>query len=172
MNIRQEQPNDYEEVYELVRKSFSTASYSDGDEQDYLNGLRKSENFIPELSLVVENDDGKIIGQIVLYKMIIVTANGHRTELVLSPICVHPDYFRRGIARAMMEHALRIADSLGYNAVFLCGDPNIYKKLGFRPSYEYNIIHCKDKEKNTDWCMVREIKKGLLDNVKGTIDIV
>ena len=70
MTIREEMPSDYDEVCELVKKSFATNSDDDGTTHDYLSQLRKKDVFIPELSLVAENDDGKIIGQIVLYKKI------------------------------------------------------------------------------------------------------
>jgi predicted N-acetyltransferase YhbS len=109
MKIRQERPSDYDEVYQLVKKSFATSSHADGTEPDYLNEVRKKDTFIPRLSLVAENEDGRLVGQIVLYKMTIVSRDGDITQLVLSPICVHPDYFRRGIARAMMEKAFQIA---------------------------------------------------------------
>ena len=64
---------------------------------DYLAELREKDVFVPELSLVAQNDDGQIIGQIVLYKTTITTPRGECVELLLSPICVHPNYFRRGI---------------------------------------------------------------------------
>jgi predicted N-acetyltransferase YhbS len=200
--IRQEQPIDYPEVYELVKMSFTASSQSDGTEADYLNDVRKKDAFIPELSLVAENDRGEIIGQIVLYKTEVtvtdeatatdevsaideVTATSEVTvtaevtatsevitELVLSPLCVHPDYFRRGIARALMEKAFIIAKSLGYSAVFLCGDPEFYRKVGFRPSYEHGIFHITDTSRNAEWCMVRELTEGVLRGMCGTVDIL
>jgi len=103
MKIRQEKPSDYNEVYELVKISFATNSDDDGTTSDYLNEIRKKDTFIPELSLVAEDDNGKIIGQIVLYKMMIDTKNGKIVELLLSPICVHPEYFCKGIARTMIK---------------------------------------------------------------------
>jgi len=168
--IRQERPSDYAEVYELVKVSFATTSHSDGTEPDYLNDLRKKDVFIPELSLVAENDDGRLVGQIVLYRTDITTPEGTLTELVLSPICVHPDYFQRGIARAMIEEALNRAGGMGFRAVFLCGDPDIYGRLGFIPSYRYNIFHTNDK--TADWSMVRKLYVGSLAGITGTIDIV
>ena len=107
MKIRQETPADYAEVYELVKISFATST-NEG-EWDYLNEVRKKAAFIPELSLVAENDDGRLVGQIVLYKTDITTPEGAVTQLLLSPISVHPDYFRRGIATAMMKEAFQIA---------------------------------------------------------------
>lgn len=172
MKIRQEQESDYQRVYTLVNTSFATASHFDGTEADYLNEVRKKDSFIPELSLVVENENGDIIGQIVLYKASIVSYDKTVTELVLSPICVHPDYFRQGIAHAMMEKAFEIARGLGYKAVFLCGEPQLYRKFGFVPTYEYDIYHITDTNQNADWCMSLELVEGALKNISGTIDIV
>ena len=174
MIIRQECSSDYDEVYQLVKTSFAAVQIdeSEPDEHNYLNELRKKESFIPELSLVAENGDGALIGQVVLYKTIIATPQGELTELLLSPICVHPDYFRRGIARAMVEESLRIAGKMGFKAVFLCGDPKIYGKLGFVPSYRYNIFHKDDESKAAEWSMVRELYNGSLNGVSGTVDTV
>jgi predicted N-acetyltransferase YhbS len=172
MLIRQETPSDYNEVNELVKISFATNSDDDGKTPDYLNELRKKDVFIPELSLVAENEYGKIIGQIVLYKTIITTSRMELTELLLSPICVHPDYFRRGVARAMINEAFKIAKTMGYKAVFLCGEPELYKKLGFVPSYKYNIFHVSDVSKNAEWSMVYELTAGGLEGITGTVDTV
>ena len=176
MIIREERPSDYSWVYELVKKSFATVYDSDGTEPDYLNELRKKDVFIPELSLVAELESGMLVGQIVLYKTSIITPNKTVTALVLSPLCVHPDYFRQGIARALMERSFEIAKNLGYTAVFLCGDPQFYRKIGFVPSYEHGIYHITDAEGNAEWCMVRELVdgtlKGTLKNISGTVDIV
>jgi predicted N-acetyltransferase YhbS len=170
MKIRQETFDDYDEIYNLVKTSFATSSHADGTEPDYLNSVRKKDEFIPELSLVAEHEDGKLIGQVVLYKTVITTESEPIIELLLSPICVHPKYFQRGIARSMMEEAFIIAKNMGYKAVFLCGNPDFYHKIGFRPTYEYEIFHIKDESKNVEWSMVRELEKGYLDNIKGTIN--
>jgi predicted N-acetyltransferase YhbS len=169
MRIRQETRSDYDEVYELLKASFATST-NEG-EWDYLNEVRKKDTFIPRLSLVAEDDDGKLVGQIVLYKTDITTPDGPFTELLLSPICVHPERFRKGIARAMMREAFAIARDLGYMAVFLCGDPAFYHRMGFRPSYEFNIYHVADKTKNAQWCMALELVEGALKGKQGTIDI-
>ena len=173
MIIRQEQPSDYDEVYQLVKESFSTVySDSEPDEHEYLDELRKKDCFIPKLSLVAEHEDGKIVGQVVLYKTVVTTAQGPLTELLLSPICVHPCYFRRGIARAMIEEVLKKAKDMGFRAVFLCGDPETYRRLGFVPSYSYNIFHIDDDTKTAEWSMVRELYDGSLSGISGMIDTI
>jgi len=174
MIIRQEKPEDHSEVYLLVKTAFTAVSINgdEPDEHEYLNELRGKDTFIPELSLVAESDDGKLIGQIVLYKTVITGLRENCTELVLSPISVHPDHFRQGIARLMVEEALRLAGEMGYKAVFLCGAPEIYRKLGFVPSYLFNIFHKDDDSKTAEWSMVREIYGGALTGVTGTVDTV
>ena len=172
MIVRQEKPSDYDEVYELVKISFATTFNDDGTTPDYLNEVRKKDTFIPELSLVAETDDGKIVGQIVLYKTDITTSNKKITELLLSPICVHPKYFRRRIARTMIDESFRIAKQMGYKAVFLCGEPEVYRKFGFIPSYKYGIYHISDNSKNAKWSMVYELVKEGLNDITGTVDTV
>jgi predicted N-acetyltransferase YhbS len=170
--IRQERPLDYAKVYQLVKMSFATSLQDDGTVPDYLEGLCKKDTFIPELSLVTEDVDEKIIGQIVLYKTVITTPCGELVELLLSPICVHPDYFRRGIARAMIKKALDIAKRMGFRAVFLCGNPEIYGKMGFLPTYHYNIFHKNDETKTAKWSMVYELYFGALNGISGTLTTV
>jgi predicted N-acetyltransferase YhbS len=169
MTIRQEKPADYSEVYQLVKVAFESNEATDGTVPDYLNELRAKDVFIPELSLVAEKD-GRIVGQITLYKTDIVTSHCKQTELLLSPISVHPNFFRQGIARAMTERALNLAKAMGYRAVFLCGNPDFYRRLGFVPSFEYSIYHKNDK--SAEWSMVKELYADALHGVTGTIDTV
>jgi Predicted acetyltransferase len=168
MTIRQETPSDYEEVYEMVKTSFATTDYSDGTEQDYLNGIRTKNTFIPSLSLVAEIN-GKIVGQIVLYEIEIECENGNETHLLLSPLSVHTDYFKQGIGTKLIKESCSRAAALGYKAVFLCGSPAYYERFGFVPTYEHEIYHTKDK--TAKWCMVKELEKGCIKETKGLIDI-
>ena len=68
LTIRQENKNDYEEVYKVIKTAFETAEHSDGNEQELVVALRKSDNFIPELSLVAVMDN-KIVGYILQKNM-------------------------------------------------------------------------------------------------------
>lgn len=44
--IRQETPEDYKEVYELIAEAFASAEHADGNEQDLVVALRKGNSFI------------------------------------------------------------------------------------------------------------------------------
>ena len=63
MLIRRENESDYEKVYDVVKASFESAEYADGNEQELVNALRNGDSYIPELSLVAE-EEGNIVGYI------------------------------------------------------------------------------------------------------------
>ena len=168
MIIRQETPQDYHIVNRMVKLSFSTNADSDKTESDYLKSIRMKDTFIPELSLLAL-ENGTIVGQIVLYEMSIQLRDRTLTELVISPLSVHPEYFKQGIATVLIEAGLAKALKMGYKAVFLCGDPNFYGKFGFMPTYHYGIHHIKDI--HAEWCMVKELENNFLNEIAGFIDI-
>ena len=98
LTIRQENKNDYEEVYNVIKTAFETAEHSDGNEQDLVVALRKSDNFIPELSLVAVMNN-KIVGYILFTKIKI----GKQEELALAPLGVLPEYQKQGIGSALIQ---------------------------------------------------------------------
>lgn len=52
ITIRQEHPKNYQTTEEVVKSAFSTLAYSDNHEHYLVNRIRKSDAFIPELSIV------------------------------------------------------------------------------------------------------------------------
>ena len=42
MIIRQERPEDYDTVYHVVKEAFENAEYTDGNEQNFIDGLFQS----------------------------------------------------------------------------------------------------------------------------------
>lgn len=63
INIRKATAIDYPIIYEVVKASFKDAEHCDGNEKDLVIALSKSNAYIPELSLVAE-ENGEIIGHI------------------------------------------------------------------------------------------------------------
>lgn len=134
MEIRQENRNDYDAVYNVVTKAFKTAEKSDGNEQDLVNALRKSKSFIPELSLVaVENK--KVVGHILFTKVYV----GGVSELALAPLSVLPEYQRNGIGLALIKKGHSTAAKLGYDYSIVLGNSEYYPKTGYVPASVYGI---------------------------------
>ena len=133
--IRQENKNDYEEVYNVIKTAFETAEHSDGNEQDLVVALRKSDNFIPELSLVAVMDN-KIVGYILFTKIKI----GKQEELALAPLGVLPEYQKQGIGRTLIQEGNKKAKELGYHYSVVLGSDKYYPNFGFVSAKEYGIV--------------------------------
>ncbi|MBU3804281.1 MAG: N-acetyltransferase [Candidatus Cellulosilyticum pullistercoris] len=134
MLIRQENNKDFDQVYSVVKKAFQMAEHSDGNEQDLVVALRKSDAFIPELSLVAEMD-GKIIGHIMFTKIEI----GNHTALTLAPLAVLPEYQKQGVGAALIKEGHRIAKELGYQYSVVLGSERYYPRYGYIPAEQLGI---------------------------------
>lgn len=134
MLIRQELPNDYDEVYHLIKEAFETAEHCDGNEQDLVTALRQGTNFIPELSLVAEID-GKLVGHILFSKARV----GDQTVLVLAPLSVRPNVQKIGIGTALINEAHKIARQLGYSYSLVLGSEQYYPRFGYVPAKKLGI---------------------------------
>lgn len=141
--IRQENMDDYEQVYNVIKTAFEKAEHSDGNEQDLVVLLRKSNSFIPELSLVAVNEN-KIVGYILFTKVKI----GDNTELALAPLAVLPEYQRKGIGTSLIKEGHKIAKKLNYNYSIVLGSNKYYPRLGYIPASKYNIKAPFDVEDN------------------------
>ncbi len=166
MKIRQETAQDFDEIYHLVRTAFETAEVSDGREQDFVSFLRRSENYIPELALVAEEGE-KITGHIMLTRQRIVLGEKSINALLLAPVCVDISFRNRKLGSHLIDTALEKAEKLGFDAVFLVGNPDFYNRFGFEEAVAKNV-------KNLDglpdkYVLVKELKKGCLDGCSGTI---
>jgi predicted N-acetyltransferase YhbS len=168
--IRPETTDEHEEVNELIYKAFAESyDVNTGTFMiEHFKEERKKDTFIPELSLIALLENGKIVGQVTLYKTDIITDSGSNTQLTLSQSAVLPDYRMRGIMREMVTYVLSKAKEMGYVAVFLGGNPAVYGRYGFEPSYKYGIYHENRGKWGDEGFMVCILVPGALDGITGT----
>ena len=133
--IRQEQPSDYKIIHKVVKKAFESTEHSDGNEQELVIMLRKSEAYIPELSLVAEIDSS-IVGHIMFTRAKV----GDESVLALAPLSVLPEYQNKGIGKALISAGHHIAKKLGYQYSVVLGSETYYPKSGYIPASRFGII--------------------------------
>lgn len=138
INIRQETEKYYKLSETVVEKAFKNAEHSDHKEQFLVAKLRRSDVFIPELSLVVEIDK-KIVGHIMLTKLLIEDGKNKYMSLALAPISILPEYQSRGIGSKLINESLRIAKELGFKSVIVIGHEKYYPRFGFKPASIWGI---------------------------------
>lgn len=164
---RQEKEADHNAVFLLIESAFRTLDFSDHTEQFLVERLRKSNAFIPELSLVAAVNN-KIVGHILLTKLKIRNNNGEIHSLALAPVSVHPDYQRKGIGGMLINEAHSIAKSMGYESVVLVGHPEYYPRFGYTKACEFGISFPFDVPKEA--CMAVELVENALKNADGVVE--
>ena len=166
VEIRLEKPQDHRQVEFVVREAFWNV-YAPGCTEHYLiHIMRPSPNFVSQLDFVAVADN-KIVGSVVFLKGKILGDDGASYEDVLSlgPIAVLPSYQRKGIGHMLVNQAKIEAARMGYRAILLCGDPQYYSKLGFKPAEIFGIRTAENKY--FDALQVLPLYEGALNGISG-----
>lgn len=165
--IRQELIEEYISTEEVVKKAFLHEEYSNQKEHELVNKIRKTDAFIPELSLVALNQDKEIVGHILLSKIKIVDEDQSVTSLALAPVAVAPEYQKRGIGSQLIQTSLNKAKEIGFQSVIVLGHPGYYPKFGFKPASLWNIR--APFEVPNEIFMALELTENSLENVQGVV---
>ena len=121
--IRSEEKADHARVFEIL-----TAAFERSNEANLVEALRSSTE--PHISLVAE-DDGRILGHI-FFSPVEIEPSGEPPGLAgLAPVAVDPAHQGLGIGAALIRAGLERCRELGWQAVFLVGDPAYYSRFGF-----------------------------------------
>lgn len=124
--IRPERRGDETAIHALTKRAFAGHPYSDGDEQDVIDRLRKDGDLL--LSLVAE-EDGAIIGQATYSRAIL--SNGEGGWMVLGPLAVDPTHQSKGVGRALMQAGEQAMKAMGAKGITVLGDPELYRRFGY-----------------------------------------
>ena len=95
---------------------------------------------IPNLSFVAI-DKGVMVGSLQCWPVEI-RGKGKSVPLVmLGPVAVLPELQKSGVGKALMKHALAVADQRGVEAIMLVGDAEYYGRFGFEaaPTQQWSL---------------------------------
>lgn len=164
--LRQETEQDHQQVFEIIEQAFQNEEHSDQAEQFLVENLRKSDAFIPELSIVAEYE-GEIVGHILLTKIVI--QNGERVfdSLALAPVSVKPEFQNKGIGGRLVIKSHEVSKNLGYKSIILLGHDKYYPRFGYRLTKEFDIK--LPFEAPDECCMAIELVDDGLSGVSGIV---
>lgn len=123
--IRAEEPRDTKAIYALTRLAFTGMAFSEGDEADIIDRLRKDGDLA--LSFVAEKD--AIVGHIAFSPVTV--SDGATDWFGLGPVSVTPERQGEGIGSALIEHGLAALHAMRANGCVLLGNPAYYSRFGF-----------------------------------------
>jgi putative acetyltransferase len=134
MILRKETVADIEAITEVTIAAFKNHPISNHTEQFIINALRDANALT--ISLVAEID-GRVAGHIAFSPVII--SDGTKDWYGLGPVSVLPDYQKQGIGKSLISEGLSLLKDMGGRGCALVGDPNYYKRFGFKNYPE--LIH-------------------------------
>ncbi len=162
INIRQEIPSDMAAIHSVNKQAFNGREA----EANLVDVIRNSEKFIPELSLVAE-EDGQILGHILFSHIHIETENGQLPSLALAPMAVLPEYQQQGIGSKLVRQGLAVCKSLRHSIVIVLGHPGYYPRFGFS-AVMAKLLECPFGDCGDGW-MALELIPDALDRVGGKV---
>ena len=127
MIIRKETKSDIEAITQITIAAFRTLPISNHTEQFIIKALRASGALT--LSLVAEID-GRVVGHIAFSPVTI--SDGTNDWYGLGPVSVLPDYHKQGIGKSLINEGLSLLKDMEGRGCALVGDPNYYKRFGFK----------------------------------------
>ena len=133
--IRPESAADHAAIENVVRAAF--VDHPD-EVAVFVERIRASEQYIPELALVAEDDSGVIAH--VMLSWVGVEGGSRPRILCLTPMSVRPDRQRVGVGSMLIRDVLGRAEAAGEPAVFLEGIPDYYPRFGFERASALGFI--------------------------------
>jgi len=159
LSIRREEERDYDLIDEI-----ETAAFGEPGEAQLVRSLRNAAT--PNLSLVAILRD-ELVGHAFLSPVTIEDAPTAPACAGLAPLAVRPDVQGEGIGDALVRAALDACSSLGWEAVFLLGDPSYYVRFGFTLSAPRGLRY--ESEAYDPGFQVLEIVPGALESCRGWV---
>jgi predicted N-acetyltransferase YhbS len=132
-----------------------------------IHNLRKSKEYIKGLDFVATHGD-KIVGNIVFVETKIKDTDTEHIVLTFGPISVLPEYQNKGIGQKLINHTIKLSREMGYKAILIYGDPEYYKRFGFKESKEYNITN--NDKKYPAALLVFELYSNALNGINGVYE--
>ena len=81
--------------------------------------------------------------------------------LTFGPLCIEPEYQRRGYGKLLIQHSFEKAMAMGYDTIVILGSPSNYVSSGFVSCKKHNV--CVEGGRFPAAMLVKELKTGALD---------
>lgn len=152
MRLRVMTAADRHEVAELIYCSINTWYQQHGKPPIFMGGPEVTEVFYdvynalePDCNVVAENPrTGKLMGSCFYHP--------RKHHVSLGIMNAHPNYFGRGVARALLQHIIDYTDSHGHKSLRLTASAlnldsfSLYNRAGFVPRYAYQDVFLRVPE--------------------------
>ncbi len=162
MNIRESVENDKTSIRKVHQNAFGQ---SEGETISQLAiDLLEDISARPILSLVAEQEN-EIIGN-VIFSSIKIEGTEETSAYIMAPVAVTKNAQGKGLGKKLINQGLDILKKRGAEIVLVLGDPNYYKRTGFKADHNLNPPY---KLVYPEAWMAHELVEGILTKLQGTV---
>lgn len=161
-----------QEALNFVEKVFTVA---EGEEEGrfvrrLVEEIRRKKYYLPDLELIMVDETDSVIGY-VMFSRFHLEGKYEEQLLILTPVAVKTELQRQHISKELIEFGFKKAKEMGYEVVMVEGNPRNYNPRGFETSCNYGIIASEKIGLPAPEClMVKELREGALESMKGMVD--
>lgn len=132
--------------------------------------IRAKKYYIPKLEIIMADEKDEVIGY-AMFSRFHIEGRYENELLILTPVAVKTELQRQHISKDILEYGFDAAESMGFKAILVEGDPRNYNSRGFQSSYKFGIEAGPNiKLPHPDCLMIKELEKGALDKISGLVD--
>ncbi len=161
-----------ESSLDMIRRTFTQSESAEDAEivVNLIEEIRSKEFYVPELELVMVNEEDEVIGYAQFSRFHLEGRFSHEL-LILTPVAVKTELQRQHISKDLIDFGLRKAKEMGYKAVIVEGNPQNYRSRGFVTSLDFGITASESVGLPAPEClMVQELSEGALKEINGVLD--
>lgn len=161
-----------QESLDFVEKVFTISEgvHEGKTVRNLVEEIRSKKFYLPELELIMLDDKDSVIGY-AMFSRFHLEGKYENQLLILTPVAVQTELQRQHISKNLIEYGFKKAKEMGYEAVLVEGNPRNYNPRGFETSCNYGIIASENVGLPAPEClMVKELKEGALESMKGIVD--
>jgi putative acetyltransferase len=159
MIIRDEEPRDYPEIYQI-----NCAAFDSNTEAELVNALRKAGGSL--VSLVAE-ENGTLLGHIMFSPVTIEHNPQDILAAGLAPLAVLPAFHGKGVGGELINTGLEKCRVSGIQAAVVLGDPTYFQRFGFSRADGFQLL-C-EYDTPPDCFMALELIPGVLSACTGKV---
>lgn len=165
-DIRRATPEDFEEIIELIKRSFENSRTGFYDDDQIVKDAHSISSFGEHFELVA-TDNGKIVAYILLTHVQL----GDLKGAAIAPLVVDPEYRGSGLGEIMISAAENYC--IINEHYFLCtiGEPHYFGRFGFLSGDLFDL-YPKSKWIPEECFLFKELKPCILAQTSGNLVFV
>lgn len=170
--VRAVKPNELEASLDLVERVFTASENEENGKlvRKLLAEIRSKKYYLPELDLVMVDENGEVVGQ-ALFSRFHIEGRYEDEMLILTPVAVKTELQRQHISKDIIEFGLKRGKEMGFKFCMVEGNPMNYRSRGFKTSADYDVFAAESVGlPHPDCLMIQELVPGGLEGVHGYLD--